>query len=394
MKWNVFLSGDRGGKLKKLSLVAFIVLSVVAFGSQNLPAMDLLASGMATPETISPANGAYGGAFSNYYFVPDPGRTSGVPTDLTNVWKVDKTSGATTLFSHPTNNTTLGGLFLPSGWGDYSNKFMTVGFTNFGTAPNISRSGYFNVYNADGSYTTPLVLQGVLNGANYLPKTPVLAPAGWGSFAGNLLISDGAPAVYAIDSNWQKKDLITNSAYNETARFGLAFAPASWGTVGGQLLTSSEKREFDQAGNLVSITGRITAVASTGVETKWAEFSIPNTLNGLRQMAFTPDGFIAGQHELLLVSVSGSSFGGGTLGDIWAFNSDGQMVATLKHTLGLTKFDPRGLYFEGDNLLISDASDPIYIATSTDFQVVPIPPSIVLVGPALLGLLAFRRKRG
>jgi hypothetical protein len=308
---------------------------------------------------------------------------------------VDKTSGTTTLFSHPTNTTTVGGLFLPSGWGDYSNKFMTVGFTNFGT-PGVDdyRSGYFNVYNANGTYTTPLTLQGVHNVANYLPKTPVLAPAGWGSFAGNLLIADGAPAVYAIDSNWQKKNLITNPVYNELSRFGLAFAPASWGRVGGQLMTSTNKNELDQAGNLVSITGRITAVDSTGLETKWAEFSIPTTLNGLRQMAFTPDGFIEGQHELLLVSVSGSFFGGGTLGDIWAFNSDGQMVATLKHTLGLTKFDPRGLYFEGDNLLISDASDPIYIATSTDFQVVPIPPSIVLVGPALLGLLAFRRKRG
>ena len=39
--------------------------------------------------------------------------------------------------------------------------------------------------------------------ANFLPKTPILAPAGWGAFAGNLLIADGAPAVYAINSSWQ-----------------------------------------------------------------------------------------------------------------------------------------------------------------------------------------------
>jgi hypothetical protein len=398
MKGKGLVSGDPGRKLKKLSLVLFTALSVVVFGSQQVPAIDLLASGMATPETISPANGAYGGLFSDSYFVPDPGRTSGVPTDLTNVWTVNKTTGALTLFSHPTNTTTVGGLFLPGGWGDYSNKFMTVGFTNFGTPPDtFYRSGYFNVYNADGTYTTPLILQGVANVENYAPKTPILAPTNWGSLVnGNLLIADGAPAVYAIDSNWQKKTLITNPVYPELARFGLAFAPANWGTVGGQLLTSSDFVLRDVNNNPVSITGRITAVDSTGNETKWAEIPISvtsTTLRGFRQMAFTPDGFIPGQHELLLVSVSGSQYGGGTLGDIWAFDSNGQLVAALRDTLNLDKFDPRGLYFEGDKLIISDSSDPIWIATSADFQIVPLPPSVFLLGSGLLGLVGLRRFR-
>jgi hypothetical protein len=298
-----------------------------------------------------------------------------------------------------TNTTTVGGLFLPSGWGDaYSNKFMTVGWKNYGT-PNVNNfsSAYFNVYDANGIYSTPLTLQGQYGVANYLPKTPVLAPANWGSFGGNLLIADGAPAVYAIDSTWQKKNLITNNVYPELARFGLAFAPANWGTVGGKLLTSSDFRLYDQNNNLISITGRITAVDSAGNESIWAEIPIPvpnlSTLRGLRQMAFTPDNFIPGQHELLLVSVSGSQFGGGTLGDIWAFNSDGQLVAALRDTLNLTKFDPRGLYFEGDKLIISDATDPLWIATSADFQAVPIPPTVFLLGSGPLGLVGWRRFR-
>jgi hypothetical protein len=396
MKGKALLSGDPGGKLKRLSLVVFIVLAVAGLNIPKVSAIELLASGMSTPETISPAKGAYEGSYDGYYFVPDPGRTSGVPTDLTNVWKVNKATGVVSLFSHPTNTTTTGGLFLPDGWGDYSYKFMTVGWKNFGTSgvDNYS-SGFFNVYNSDGSYTTPLILQGIFNTANYLPKTPVLAPAGWGSFAGNLLIADGAPAVYAIDSSWNKRNLITSNVYPELARFGLAFAPEHWGTAGGKLMTSSELRVEDEITHAVlSITGRITAVDSSGTETKWAEFPIPVNLNGLRQMAFTPDGFLPGQHELLLVSVSGSHYGGGTLGDIWAFNSDGALVAELRDTLDLEKFDPRGLYFEGDTLLVSDASDPIWILTSADFRPVPIPPSVLLFGPALVGMLAFRRKRG
>ena len=98
-------------------------------------------------------------------------------------------------------------------------------------------------------------------------------------------------------------------------------------------MTSSDFRLYDSNDHLISITGRITTVDSSGVEAKWAEFPIPVNLNGLRQMAFTPDGFIPGQHELLLVSVSGSPSGGGTLGDIWAFNSDGQLVEKLRDDL-------------------------------------------------------------
>ena len=307
MKRNVVLSRDSGGSLKKLSWVVCLVLSVLIFGSQEVPAIELftgkIGSGgiaMLTPETISPVpTGAYGGIYDNSYFVPDPGRTTGAPAG-SNIWIVPKGPGLFSQFSPTTmamNGSTVGGLFLPSGWGaggQDGNKFMTVGWQNFGTPPANYSSGYFNVYNADGTYTTRLTLAGraydpgppEVLGLSYLPKTPVLAPAGWGSFGGQLLIADGAPAVYAIDSDWNKSNLINVNVYPELARFGLAFAPAGWGAAGGHLMTSSDFRLYDPSdGHLISITGRITAVDSSGNETKWAEFSIPTYGNYLARLA-------------------------------------------------------------------------------------------------------------
>jgi hypothetical protein len=110
-------------------------------------------------------------------------------------------------------------------------------------------------------------------------------------------------------------------------------------------------------------------------------------------MAFSPDDFIPGYDELLLVSVSSSSAGGGSLGDIWAFDQTGRKVASLRNDLGLAKFDPRGMYFiDDDTLLVSDASDPIWMVESSDFRpVVPLPSTFLLLGSVLAGLAGWRR---
>lgn len=343
-------------------------------------AFELFSSGMLTPETISPTpEGAYGGAFNNTYFIPDPGRVSADPFGST-IWAVPMSGGAPSVFvsgaTTPLSVSTVGGLFLPDTpyWGSHAGKYITVGYK---WDPELRRSvGEINVWEADGSYT-------VLYRAPGAPKTPILAPAGWGNVGGQIIVADGGPNVYAVDPLGNVTPLVPNPIIPETARFGLAFAPEGWGAVGGQLLASR------------SSTGQIFAVDESGVETLFAVVPLAAGQMGLRQMAFCPAGFFPGLGELLFVSVSGSAHGGGTLGDVVVLDSTGRVIARLRSTLGLEKFDPRGLYFtEAGQLLISDASDPIWLATRADFDVsmIPEPCTLVLLGIGVAGA-AIRRRR-
>jgi hypothetical protein len=164
--------------------------------------------------------------------------------------------------------------------------------------------------------------------------------------------------------------------------FAVAFAPSGFGALGGRLFTS------DTFGD------QIVSIAPDGTVTPFANIPLLAGQTGLRQIEFSPPGFIEGYGSLLFVSVSGSPSGGGTLGDVLALDSGGQIVARLRPDLGLEKFDPRGLYFiDSQNLLVSDSSDPILLITPAGFQVVPEPSTLVLFGLGLAGLVAYGRKR-
>jgi hypothetical protein len=357
--------------LRKLVLVCCLSLLMVAFGSQAVPAMEIFSSGMLTPETISASIGGYPGA----YLIPDATRQSTDPTQGA-IWAVPADGNNPTKFATNLNVLPIGGLFLPNStyWGTAAGEYLTVGYVQNSDG---SYTGAIDTYSTSGAYSV------LWSSVGNLPKSVALAPAGWGSVGGQLVVTDGGPSVYAIDPSG-KKTQVENST-GVTARFGLAFAPAGWGTVGGNLLTN-----ISENGSL-----EIFSVKPDGTDALWASTLLKTGQSGPRQMAFSPAGFIPGYGQLLFVSVSGSAFGGGSLGDILVYDSDGNVVASLRTNLGLDKFDPRGLYFTADGeLLISDASDPILIATASDFQAVPIPPSVLLLGTSLLGLLAFRRKRG
>src|SRR6202007_1901794 len=91
--------------------------------------------------------------------------------------------------------------------------------------------------------------------------------------------------------------------------------------------------------------------------------------------AFSPAGFLTGEGPLLFVSIRASTTGGGALGDVLALDANGNVVADLRTDLGLTSFDPRGLFFiNDDSLLIANTSDSahsIFLVTGSDFQRVP-----------------------
>jgi hypothetical protein len=209
-----------------------------------------------------------------------------------------------------------------------------------------------------------------------------LAPATFGTLGGQAFITSQTGVVIELNQSGVFSTFATTSTDFSFRPFGITFAPVGWGTVGGEMLVSN------------GVDGRIDAIDPFGNVSLFA--TLPDKGFGLRQMAFCPPGFLAGYGSLLFVSVSGSGNGGGRLGDVYAVDSNGTVVESLRTDLGLTKFDPRGLLFRADgNLLLSDASDPVYLVSPRDFHVVTPEPSslaVFAVGLGLIGLKTVRRR--
>jgi hypothetical protein len=319
-------------------------------------AIKIYSEGYLTPETISRAPASFG-PYGGHYFIPDFGRGSFDPS-LHKIWIMPPTGGAPSVFATNPNIFFLGGLFLPdTGWGVNSGRFLATG-----RFPSVARSDLHGV----GSPTptpTPITQGEVyvydsagsalhfaeIAGANL--AQPRIAPPGFGTFGGQVIIA-GQGSVLALSPT----GVVTTVATTATGAWGLTFVPDGFGTHGGQFLTSS------------AADGSIVSISADGASTPFVNLALASGQTGLRQMEFSPPGFIAGYGSLLFVSVSGSPGGGGTLGDILVLDSDGNVVRALRTDLGLKKFDPRGLLFTNDgNLLICDSSDPIYLATPADF---------------------------
>jgi hypothetical protein len=331
------------------------------------------------PESISLVPDGFGD-FGGKYFIPDAATN--------NIWVVPSTGGSPTPFlSTPVpsdnNNFLIGGLFLPSGWGANSGKFLVAG------EPLLA-------FDSQGSQVTFDPALGAFT-------TPIIAPAGT-SFGDDLFVSDQNNVIWRAapgGSLTQFKNL--QGDFFGFAPFGLEFTPDS-GSFGNSLLISD-------GGSSLVIDGKrfspILALSSDGTPRLFATVPLEDSQtgspsqNGLRQMVMAPDDYfkvaLGIPGELLLVSVAGSRNGGGVLGDIVALDLDGTIVASLRDDLGLTKFDPRGMLFTADgNLLISDTStsDPIWEATASDFQrapaSVPAPATLALMAFALAGLAGVR----
>jgi hypothetical protein len=336
--------------MRRLLWHHWMMMFIVAMTGQTKAAILTFSSGLAVPETISQAPANFG-SFGGSYFVPDAG---------TDDIRIVPSSGGTSTLFRSLDFDVRGGLFLPDG-----SSYVAVG------EGNIVR------LNAGGSITGRNSVSGGLTDV-------VMAPAGFGSLAGMLLISDQSGGIVAADpSSLVTRTFVDGFSLPVVRPFGLAFAPGGFGSVGGKLLVSET---FGGAPTIFG--GHIIAVDSAGRSTPFATIPLGFGQLGLRQMAFSPPSF-GSLGNRLFVSVSGSLTGGGTVGAVYVLDESGNIDRLLRLGNEFRKFDPRGMFFVGDKILISDASDPILIASASDFDpvAVPEPSSMVLwTTAALVGL--------
>ena len=362
---------------------------------------------MEVPETISQVPSGFG-VFEGDYLVPDPG-FSGVGPN--HIWAVSASGGAPTEFA--SDNDLFpddgldhiglrGGLFLPATFGSVGGRYVTAASTL-----GVDDAGAFHehsrVVTLDGAGNIEDLVRFDFDGDfddfpdnEQFPSeftVPVMAPTAFGAFGGQLIFAHPSGAI-AISEEGNVVPFFDAQALFESRRFGKAFgavfAPTDFGAVGDTLLVSDSSPNIFGFAGVTNHEALILSVDSTGNATEFAAIPLTQQLIdarvGLRQMAFVPDSFgeLSG---LLLVSVSGSYFGGGSLGQVLGINEEGKIVKVLKLGTQIDKFDPRGFFFTVDGLvLISDASDSILSARVEDFvnYVVPEPTSF---GLALFGLM-------
>ena len=332
--------------------------------------VSLFSAGYLTPENITVAPGSFG-TFGGQYFINDAGR--GDPTK-SQIYTLPISGGSPTSFATNLPGFATGALFLPSsGWGSNSGHYLTVGASN--------TAGAASQIVAYDAAATPTTLYSTGSSAYFAQAA--IAPSNFGANAGKLIVSDEFHGLFAFDSGANVTSL---AGANGIRPFAVTFAPSGFGNFGGTLFTDNTNG------------GQIQSIDANGNVTTFTTIALKQGQAGLRQISFAPSGFFSGLDEpLLLVSVSGSQFGGGVLGDLLAFDATGAQVASLRTDLGLTKFDPRGMYFlNNGTMLVNDSSDPVLLITPNAFVVVPEPSTLALLLTSSVigaGFILRRRQR-
>jgi hypothetical protein len=327
-------------------LFAAAILGIVF--SQSTPAspIEVFSTGMIQPETLSPAPDNFAGHGGDY-FVPDFG---GSVSANSKIWIVPKTGGAPTQFAATPDAFYRGGTFLPSNWGTMAGDFVATGLSSDGT------TGRVDIFAGNGTRTI------FKSFANDTLGAPLIAAASFGSFGGDLLAGGvTSNSLFAIAPSGTTTTIASSGL--PAAPGALAFSPNSFGLRSHELFLDGLN------------DNRIVTVASNGTVTPFSTIPLKPGQVSTAQMAFSPGDFLPGFGPLLFVSIRASTTGGGTLGDVLALNAHGTVVADLRTDLGLTAFDPRGLFFTSDDSLLiantSDSAHSVFLVTGSDFQRVP-----------------------
>lgn len=405
------------GPSKVTIAVASLLLVVTAEFANRCMALEVFSAGMQVPETISKIPVGFG-AFEGDFMVPDA--VGPFP-----IWVVPSAGGPPTEFViFPDDvgaNGLRGGLFLPNDFGTQGGKYLTSfrdrRIVTGGDPFMLEQRSRIVTIDGTGAIEDFVVFE-YQGPFDERPKpgfeqltTPLIAPEGFGLLGGHLIFTDQLSGVFSVDQMGNVEPLLfdVNDFTFETnlpefptlprvEPFGAVFAPQGFGAIGGSLLISdTSPAPEDIFGNPLSEVAEILSIRSDGAFEVFTNIPLTQAQlddsAGLRQMAFVPDGFgdISG---LLLVSVSGSPNGGGALGAILAVDQSGDIVKTLRVGTQFDKFDPRGFFFTEDGrILISDASDPILVATVDDFVAVPEPGSAALCLAGFIGIVSLGLRR-
>jgi hypothetical protein len=261
------LAGLKGGNMRFrfLSVLVCVLLFAALYAGSGFAAVSVFATGTNMPETITQTA-------SGSFFVTDADA-------LGDIWNVPATGGTASSVAQA-GFTLRGGLILPGSFGAVGGQFLVTGVG----APDTT--GLASTMDASFA-VTPYTQE-----KKAIWTQPVLAPS-FGSFSGDVLVTNqGASkkaftgSVDSITPSGAVGRLATLSSVNTP--FGAALAPSGFGTVGGTLLVS------DAAGS------GIYSVDAAGNVSLFTTIPLGAGQSGLRQIAFAPTGWGRGTGNLFV----------------------------------------------------------------------------------------------
>jgi hypothetical protein len=366
-------------------------LALLAITAQAGADVHVWGTGISRPQSISQAPSSWG-SYAGYILVPD--------SDTNSIMAFQPAGGVGTNFAPgAVTISPAGGLFLPAGYGSQGGNYVTSSNlyidytreTNTILAIN-SAGGSAAMWTEDWVFSNSQPA-GWLDLA-YL-TSPVMAPASWGTYGGKLLFTDQLRGLVAVTPNGDGYSLAkTSHAFGTVQPYGAAVAPQGFGSVGGTVLVSD------------CGSGQIAAAWDSGNVTTFTSIALTADQlaagASLRQIAFVPEGY-GDLSGLLLVSatgIDGFTTGSGEhtpisgIGCLFAVDGQGNVVKELVAGSDIGAYDPRGVFFAADGtILVSDVQGGrILSALPDDFQAVPEPVTLSLL--ALGGLALLRRRRG